>query len=163
VNIPTNRTGKRLQYHFHHTPSTLFYPVINNRLDPHRTDVKQMTTIRIETGTAEGDVLGFTADLFSGWLEMEADNQLTLHYIISRNKNEGNTQMLIRQWLNKGYDVRVVMPRPIMQHILKKFHFISTLARFPDQYEGDVEVWCSLRVFLRGEGIRHQGIIPAPA
>jgi len=121
-----------------------------------------MTTTRIETGTAEGDALGFTDDLFSGWLEMEADNRLILHYTISRYKNEGNTQMLIRQWLNDGYDVRVVMPRPIMQHILKKFHFISTFTRFPDQYEGDVEVWDSPRILPRGEEIYGHGNIPAP-
>ena len=121
-----------------------------------------MTTKRIETGTPEGDALGFTEDLFSGWLEMEADNRLILHYIISRHKNEGNTQMLIRHWLNEGYDIRVVMPRPIMQHILGKYRFISTLTRFPDQYEGDVEVWCSPRILPRREEIYQHGNIPAP-
>jgi len=125
-------------------------------------DVKQMTTIRIETGTPDGDALGFTDDLFSGWLEMEADNRLILHYIISRCKNEGNTQRLIRQWLNEGYDVRVVMPRPIMQHILEKFHFISTFTRFPDQYEGDVEVWYNPRFLQFGDRISHNGSTPVP-
>ena len=100
-----------------------------------------MTAQRIETGTSEGDALGFTEDLFSGWLEMEAGNRLILHYIISRHRNEGNTQALIRQWLEEGYDVRVVMPRPIMQHILQKFRFIPGKGRFPDQYEDIVEVW----------------------
>ena len=28
---------------------------------------------RIETGTPEGDALGFTEDLFSGWLELYDD------------------------------------------------------------------------------------------
>lgn len=100
-----------------------------------------MTAQRIETGTPEGDALGFSEDLFSGWLEMEAGNRLILHYLISRQKNEGNTQALIRQWLEEGYDVRVVMPRPIMQHILKKFRFVPGHGRFPHQYEGAVEVW----------------------
>lgn len=100
-----------------------------------------MIAHRIETGTREGDALGFTEDLFSGWLEMEAGNQLILHYIISRHKNEGNTQALIRQWLNGGYDVSVVMPRPVMQHILRKFRFVPGNALFPDQYEDAVEVW----------------------
>ncbi len=121
-----------------------------------------MTTTRIETGTPEGDALGFTEDLFSGWLEMEADNRLILHYIISRCKNEGNTQMLIRQWISEGYDVWVVMPRPIMKHILEKFHFISTFTRFPDQYECDVEVWYNPRFSQFGERISHNGRIPAP-
>jgi hypothetical protein len=34
-----------------------------------------------------------------------------------------------------------VMPRPIMQHILKKFRFVPSLEYFPDQYEDKVEVW----------------------
>jgi hypothetical protein len=100
-----------------------------------------MTAQRIETGTPEGDALGFSEDLFSGWLEMESGNRLILHYIISRHRNEGHTQALIRQWLTEGYEVRVVMPRPVMQHILKKFRFVPTIERFPDQYEDRVEVW----------------------
>ncbi len=100
-----------------------------------------MTATRIETGTPEGEALGFSDTLFSGWLEMEAGNRLVLHYIISRHRNEGNAQTLIRQWLAGGYDVRVVMPRPVMQHILKKFRFVPMLERFPDQYADPVEVW----------------------
>ncbi|MGB7788694.1 hypothetical protein [Methanoregula sp.] len=100
-----------------------------------------MTVLRIETGTPEGDALGFSEDLFSGWLEMEAGNRLTLHYIISRHRDEGNTQALIRHWLDEGYDVSVVMPRPVMQHILRKFGFVTSHRYFPDQYEGLVEVW----------------------
>jgi hypothetical protein len=96
---------------------------------------------RIESGTADGDALGFTGDLFSGWLEREGGNRICLHYIISRHRSKGNTQALIRSWLDRGYDVRVVMPRPIMQHILQKFGFVRTLEYFPDQYEDRVEVW----------------------
>lgn len=105
-------------------------------------DVISMTAKRIETGTADGDALGFSEDLFSGWLEFRHDHQLYLHYIISRHRNEGNTQALLRQWLSDGYDVRVVMPRPIMQHILRKLSFVPSQEYFPDQYEDRVEVWC---------------------
>jgi len=101
-----------------------------------------MKAKRIETGTPEGDALGFFEDLFSGWLEIQDNHCLYLHYIISRKKNEGNTQALIRRWLSEGYDVRVVMPRPVMQHILGKFQFIPSKEYFPDQYEDMVEVWC---------------------
>jgi len=95
----------------------------------------------IETGTPEGDALGFSADLFSGWLEMYNDNRLYLHYIISRIRGEGNVQALIRGWLDRGFDVRVVMPRPVMQHILLKFGFAPPLEYIPDQYEEKVAVW----------------------
>jgi hypothetical protein len=104
-------------------------------------DCDEMTLKRIETGTPEGDAIGFSANLFTGWLEMQDGNRLYLHYIISRSRNEGNTQALLRQWLLDGYDVRVVMPRPIMQHILKKYYFIPSREYFPEQYEDEVEVW----------------------
>ncbi|MDP3396634.1 MAG: hypothetical protein Q8S57_08245 [Methanoregula sp.] len=101
-----------------------------------------MTAQRIETGTHASDTLGFSEQLFSGWLEMYEDNRLYLHYIISRNRNEGHTQALLHRWLSEGYDVRVVMPRPIMQHILKKFQFAPSSERLSDHYDDDVEVWC---------------------
>lgn len=91
-----------------------------------------MTSKRIETGPPEGDALGFTEHLFSGWLELREENRLCLHYVISREKNEGNNQNLIRLWLNEGCDVSVVMHRPIMQHILKKFRFVPSSECFLD-------------------------------
>ncbi|MHB8053491.1 MAG: hypothetical protein ACYDEZ_09450 [Methanoregula sp.] len=106
-----------------------------------KSEVTTLTVQRIETGTTDGDELGFTGDLFSGWLERESGNRLYLHYIISRHRDEGHTQALIRSWLDQGYDVRVLMPRPIMQHILKKFRFAPMLEYFPDQYEDKVVVW----------------------
>jgi hypothetical protein len=100
-----------------------------------------MTAQRIETGTYASDELGFPERLFSGWLEKYEDNRLYLHFIISRQRNEGNTQALLLQWLSEGYDVRVVMPRPIMQHILQKFGFIPSREHIADHYEEEVEVW----------------------
>lgn len=100
-----------------------------------------MTGKRIETGTAGGDALGFTGDLFSGWLERDTGNRLYLHFIISRHRDLGNTQSLINGWLDRGSDVRVVMPRPIMQHILKKLGFVPSFEYFPDHYRDPVEVW----------------------
>ena len=100
-----------------------------------------MISKRIETGTPEGEALGFSDQLFSGWLEYYNDGRLYLHYIISRNRNEGNTQALIARWLSEGFDVRVVMPRPVMQHIIEKFLFVPSLEYFPGEYEDPVEVW----------------------
>ena len=100
-----------------------------------------MAALRIETGTPEGDALGFSEDLFSGWLEIRTGGRLYLHWIISRQRNEGNVQALIRGWLDRGYDVRVVMPRPVMRHILEKFRFLPLHEFLPDQYGDPVEVW----------------------
>jgi len=100
-----------------------------------------MAALRIETGTPEGDALGFSEDLFSGWLEIRTGGRLYLHWIISRQRNEGNVQALLRRWLDRGYDVRVVMPRPVMCHILEKFRFLPLHEFLPDQYGDPVEVW----------------------
>ena len=96
---------------------------------------------RVETGTPEGDALGFTGELFSGWLELYTGNRIYFHYIISRIRGEGNTQALIRGWLDRGYDVMVVMPRLIMQHILEKFGFVHSSEFLPGQCVDRVEVW----------------------
>jgi len=98
---------------------------------------------RIETGTPDGDDLGFTEDLFSGWLETYIDARLYLHYIISRCKNEGNTRKLIRRWIGDGYDVRIVKPSSIMQHILGEFGYVASYEDLSPHYDGEVEVWCS--------------------
>jgi hypothetical protein len=119
-----------------------------------------MTAERIETGTPGSDALGFPERLFSGWLEKYEDNRLYLHFIISRQRNEGNTQALLLQWLSEGYDVRVVMPRPIMQHILQKFGFVASRERIAYHYEDDVEVW-----YRPGIGYPNHSpvLMPAPA
>ncbi len=114
-----------------------------------------MISKRIETGTPEGDALGFYEHLFSGWLETRDDKRLYLHYIISRNRNEGNTQALLLKWLSEGFDIRVVMPRPIMQYILKKYQFIPSYEHFPHEYEDEVEVWCR-------SGLLHPGDVQIP-
>ncbi|MEI8330951.1 MAG: hypothetical protein WCF90_04765 [Methanomicrobiales archaeon] len=104
-----------------------------------------MISLRIVSGTSEGDALGFTEHILSGWLELREENRLCLHNIISREKNVGNTQNPIRQWLAEGYDVSVVMPRTILEHIFWKFRFEQTLEHFPGKYEDRVAVWhCSV-------------------
>jgi hypothetical protein len=110
---------------------------------------------RIETGTPEGDALGFSADLFSGWLELYADCRLYLHCLISRHRNEGNTQRLLRRWISDGYDVRVVKPSAIMQHILSKFSFGPSREYLPDHYDDEVEVWCRRFIPFAENAVSH--------
>jgi hypothetical protein len=108
-----------------------------------------MNMQRIESGTTDGDALGFFESLFSGWLEIRENHRLYLHFIISRDKNKGNTQALLRQWVAQGYDVRVVMPRPIMQQLLTKLQFVPSMESLPEWYEGIVEIWRSPKTWLR--------------
>jgi len=108
-----------------------------------------MQAHRVESGTPEGDALGFVDSLYSGWLELKDNQLLYLHFIISRYKNHGNTQALLRQWIAWGYDVRVVMPRPIMQHILSKLQFMPSAESFPEWYDGIVECWRRPAAWLR--------------
>ena len=89
--------------HFHHAYCLCLYGGCCNRDDYRKTEVKYMRARRIETGTPEGEALGFSGDLFSGWLEMYTDSRLYVHYIISRHRGEGNVQNLIRVWLDCGY------------------------------------------------------------
>ena len=109
---------------------------------------------RIDTGTPDGDAIGFSDALFSGWLEIYDDCRLYLHCLISRFKNEGNTQSLIRQWLRDGYDIRIVMPSPIMQHIIHKFGFEPAKEYIPAHYEDEVEV--GRAVFSGRDHVHHQ-------
>jgi hypothetical protein len=44
-------------------------------------------------------------------------------------------------WLAEGFDVRVVMPRPVMQHILRKLLFVSVKESIPEHYGGEVDIW----------------------
>jgi hypothetical protein len=104
-------------------------------------DNDQAIPKRIETGTSDGDDLGFTEELFSGWLELYNDTRLYLYYIISRCKNEGNTRNLIRRWISEGYDVRIVKPSSIMQHILGEFGYVESYEKLSRHYDGQVEVW----------------------
>jgi len=109
---------------------------------------------RIETGTSEGDILGFTEELFSGWLEIYKDARLYLYYIISRCKNEGNTQTLIKRWVNEGYDVRIVKPSPVMKHILGKFGYVESFENLSRHYDEEVEVWrCPFHKFSEASSL----------
>ncbi len=128
--------------------STFIHPHAGNSFLPN----DHASPVRIETGTSDGDILGFTEDLFSGWLELYNDSRLYLYYIISRCKNEGNTRKLIRRWISEGYDVRIVKPSSIMKHILGEFGYVESFEDLSRHYDHEVEVWyksdssiCSVR------------------
>ena len=97
---------------------------------------------RIDSGTPEGDALGFVESLLFRLAGGQANTGRSIFTSSSPGtKNQGNTQALLSQWVRKGYDVRVVMPRPIMQHILQKLQFVPAMEYIPEWYEGMVECW----------------------
>jgi hypothetical protein len=102
---------------------------------------------RIETGSPDGDAIDFSEDMFSGWVELCEDYRLYLYYIISRHKNQKNTQHLLGRWLHDNYDIRIVKPSPIMQHIIKKFGFEPAYEYLPAHYDDEIEVWRQIKSF----------------
>ena len=136
-------------YYFHSAQSRTFYGSSCIRYGAREKEVEthEYATNRVRY-TQKAMHWDFFESLYSGWLELRENHRLYLHFIISRNKNGGNTQALIRQWLVQGYDVRVVMPRPVMQHILDKLHFVPAMESLPEWYDEIVECWRRPKAWL---------------
>lgn len=86
--------------------------------------------IRADAGSALCKLLGFTDELFTGWIEICADRVhdreiIYLHYINSKYERKGNVTNLIRQWVEWDFDVRVVYPEPEMKRILTRLGFVE--------------------------------------
>ena len=92
----------------------------------------------IELETKRADYFGFTKDKFDGYL-FKKDKDIYISFIFSRNKRNGNLTQLFNNILNKGFNIKVPIPFPLMQSILTKKGFIKTLEK--DKNFGDVEVW----------------------
>lgn len=112
--------------------------------------------LRIEAGTPEADLLGFSEKHFSGGIELHDDRRLYAHGLITKDENAGNTRNLIIYWILRGYDVRVVRPRPEIQLILQKFCFVPLYEFLPANDDVNTVVWrlqeherCDLRNYLQ--------------
>lgn len=95
----------------------------------------------IRAGSPTGVSLGFTENLFSGYL-LKDGNTISICHIVSFYPKEGNVTRFIKGLLNEGYDVRVVMPvAESMEHICFRLGFKKT-KEFSHEY-GDilVDVW----------------------
>lgn len=66
---------------------------------------------------------------------------LYVYFIESKQPGVGNTQALIKNWLESGIDVRVVWPNATMCHILKKFGFHAEWGEAPGRYTKHVKIW----------------------
>lgn len=88
------------------------------------------TGIRADAGSALCNLLGFTDDLFTGWIEVCADRItdkeiIYLHYINSKYPRRGNATKLIKQWVDWGFDVRIVQPEPETKRIISRLGFVE--------------------------------------
>lgn len=95
----------------------------------------------IRAGSFEGAKLGFTSDLFGGYLIREK-NTIKICYIVSFYPNEGNVTRFIKKILSMGYNVKVINPvNDSMEHICFRLGF-KKMKEFSHEY-GDVviDIW----------------------
>ena len=84
-------------------------------------------------------ILGYLyKDKFDGYL-FKKNKDIYISFIFSRNKRNGNLTQLFNNILNKGFNIKVPIPFPLMQLILNKKGFIKTIEK--DKIIGDIEVW----------------------
>ena len=91
-----------------------------------------------QVGSPEADELGFTKDLFWGNFSKDG-NRLFFQYVGSLHRNEGNVQRLYQCLLADGWDLYIVRPNEIMQHICTKLGMTlesqeNLKGRFTDYY-----------------------------
>jgi len=93
----------------------------------------------IVAGSPEARALGFTADLFHGYLWRKG-NVLYISFIVSRYPGQGNFRNLMDRLEEGGCHVKVPCPSAWMEHILKvrgyKQHF-----EWAEEVGEDVEMW----------------------
>ena len=92
----------------------------------------------IELDSEFANEIGFTSDIFDGWL-WKMENYICISFIVSKQKRQANVTNLFNAILNKGFDIKVPTPTNMMKAILLKKGFIEI-----EEYNFDrqpVEVW----------------------
>lgn len=92
----------------------------------------------IELDTDFAKELGFTSDLFGGYLWKDGD-RILISDIFSKSPGHGNLSTLFDAIEAKSFRVAVPTPLPHMQRILKRKGFAPAVE--PDEHFGEVEVW----------------------
>ena len=101
-------------------------------------DAKAMQDGQITLDSEYGKELGFTSDLFFGYLWKTGD-RITISFIESRHQGKGNLSALFSRIETKGFRVAVPTPLGHMEAILLKKGFSPVLEN--DDMMGAVEVW----------------------
>lgn len=85
-----------------------------------------------------GRQLGFTSDLFDGYL-WQVSNRIFILFIASCNPGKGNMSRLFDRIESQGFTVAVPIPLGRMATILTHKGFVPHIEN--DQMMGEVEVW----------------------
>ncbi len=92
----------------------------------------------IEVGSEQANALGFTPDLFDGWLWKTGD-RIMVSMVMSKQEGRGNLSKLFDNIEASGHKVAVPTPLGKMGVILQRKGFVPHVEHDHDM--GAVEVW----------------------
>lgn len=93
----------------------------------------------IELDTKFAKEIGFTSDLFEGYL-WKKNNEIWISLIFSRDERKGNLTRLFNRIHDLGFTIKVPIPLGEMRSILKKKGFTPIIERNEDHNE-NINVW----------------------
>ena len=93
----------------------------------------------INLDTERGNELGFTSNLYHGYLWKDGNN-IIISVIVSLKPGEGNFSKLVQNILDKGYNVQVPTPLGLMEQILTKKGFVEENI-WDEKFQDYVELW----------------------
>ena len=95
----------------------------------------------VELDSEMGKKLGFTSDLFDGWL-WERGEDIYISFIMSNLEGKGNLRKLIDRVLSLHFNVKVPTPSNRMLKILIRGGFKRTVESAEEFGDGEIcEVW----------------------
>jgi len=96
----------------------------------------------IEIGSDFANKIGFTKDLFDGYLWRLDNNTIVISLIHSLKPQQGNVSRFIDHLLESGFTVEVPSPFPGMQSILERKGFIKETRKDPQLLQiGEFVIW----------------------
>ena len=75
-----------------------------------------------QSNTEEARMIGFNCDYFYGQFS-RTGNKIYIRYIYSLQPGKGHVQDFIEGLIRQGWEIIIVQPNEVMEHICKKFKF----------------------------------------
>ena len=94
---------------------------------------------QIEPGSERGDLLGYSADVFAGWL-WKRDGAVIISFIHVLQPGQGHFKAIVSRILESGCAVQIPTPMGLMELIVRKWGFTQAHV-FDETYGEHVEVW----------------------